>query len=545
MRMIDSLSDVLPDLVVMVKRDGVILSHMGGRGVATLALPPQAVGQRLDAIWPQSVATCIKQAVRRAIAQRTTLDTFFTAADVRYELRTTAQSPDRGLCVIRAAGSTTDEAAGPDDFMQSRFDRRGFMRRFHDTLSEAVIQEKPAALALIHLDGIADIERAFDAKISEQVLSSAILRLPHDVSRPQKNDNELGEYLGQLSADILALVMASADRDAIETCVSRVCASLGEPVPIGDATFQLTPYTGVSILGQDGSSSRSLLDKARSACAEARRSNSSRVFFFSDTLKLRSLQRLDIAREMRDAIANREIALRYSGRHELASGRLVAHVGYLKWTHPLRGELTPGEFLGVAETTGLAPALSRALLAGLRDDFTALRATLPSDVRVSFGALRHHLLQDDFVDDIGRFLADSGMPASRLELRIAERTFASMNASICQSLGRLGIQIVVDEVGRGFASSLDRLARAPIWGLQLDRAWTTALRSDEVALKVCKAGISAAGALGLTPIATGVDDAAQREALVALGCRHGSGDLFGPSAEFDTAIMRPASHRMT
>ena len=545
MRMIDSLSDVLPDLVVMVKRDGVILSHMGGRGVATLALPPQAVGQRLDAIWPQSVATCIKQAVRRAIAQRTTLDTFFTAADVRYELRTTAQGPDRGLCVIRAAGSTTDEAAGPDDFMQSRFDRRGFMRRFHDTLSEAVIQEKPAALALIHLDGIADIERAFDAKISEQVLSSAILRLPHEVSRPQKNDNELGEYLGQLSADILALVMASADRDAIETCVSRVCASLGEPVPIGDATFQLTPYTGVSILGQDGSSSRSLLDKARSACAEARRSNSSRVFFFSDTLKLRSLQRLDIAREMRDAIANREIALRYSGRHELASGRLVAHVGYLKWTHPLRGELTPGEFLGVAETTGLAPALSRALLAGLRDDFTALRATLPSDVRVSFGALRHHLLQDDFVDDIGRFLADSGMPASRLELRIAERTFASMNASICQSLGRLGIQIVIDEVGRGFASSLDRLARAPIWGLQLDRAWTTALRSDEVALKVCKAGISAAGALGLTPIATGVDDAAQREALVALGCRHGSGDLFGPSAEFDTAIMRPASHRMT
>ncbi len=547
MRMIDSLSDVLPDLVVLVKRDGVILSHMGGRGVAALALPPEAVGQRLDAIWPESIATCIKQTVRRAIAQRTTLDTFFTAADVRYELRTTAQGPGRALCVIRAAGSgsTTDEAVGPDELTQSRFDRRGFLNRFHDTLSEAVIQEKPAALALIHLDGIADIERAFDAKISEQVLSSAILRLPHEVSRPQKNDNELGEYLGQLSADILALVMASADRDAIETCVSRVCASLGEPVPIGDATFQLTPYAGVSILGQDGSSPRSLLDKARSACAEARRSNSTRVFFFSDTLKLRSLQRLDIAREMRDAIANREIALRYSGRHELASGRLVAHVGYLKWTHPLRGELTPGEFLGVAETTGLAPALSRALLAGLRDDFTALRATLPPDVRLSFGALRHHLLQDDFVDDIGRFLAESGMPASRLELRIAERTFASMSASICQSLGRLGIQIVVDEVGRGFASSLDRLARAPIWGLQLDRAWTTALRTDEVALKVCKAGISAAGALGLTPIATGVDDAAQREALVALGCRHGSGDLFGPSAEFDTAIMRPASHRMT
>jgi EAL domain-containing protein (putative c-di-GMP-specific phosphodiesterase class I)/GGDEF domain-containing protein len=546
MRMIDSLSDALPDLVIMVKRDGVILSHMGGRGVAALALPRQAVGQRVDAIWPESIAVCIKQAVRRAIAQRATLDTSFTAAEVRYEMRTTAQGPDRALCVIRAAGtgSTTDEAAGPDDLSQSQFDRRGFLRRFHDTLSEAVIQERPAALALIHLDGIADIERAFDAKISEQVLSSAILRLPHEVSR-QKNDNELGEYLGQLSADILALVMASANRDAIETCVSRVCASLGEPVPIGDASFQLTPYAGVSILGQDGSSPRSLLEKARSACAEARRSNSSQIFFFSDSLKLRSLQRLDIAREMRDAIANRDIRLRYSGRHELASGCLVAHVGYLRWTHRLRGELTPGEFLGVAETTGLASALSRTLLAGLREDFAAMGATLPPEVRLSFGALRHHLLQDDFIDDIGRFLAEGGMPAARLELRIAERTFAAMNASICQSLGKLGVQIVVDEVGRGFASSLDRLARAPIWGLQLDRAWTTALRADDVALKVCKAGISAAMALGLTPIATGVDDAAQRDALVALGCRHGSGDLFGRSAAFDTVIMRPASQRMT
>src|SRR5271168_878504 len=185
MRMIDSLSDVLPDLVVMVRRDGVILSHIGGRGVAALALPTEAVGQRLDAIWPQSIASCIKQAVRRAIAQRATLDTPFAAADVRYELRTTAQGPDRALCVIRAAGSgsTTDEPADPDDLTQSRFDRRGFLRRFHDTLSEAVLQERPAALALIHLDGIADIERAFDAKISEQVLSSAILRLPHEVSR--------------------------------------------------------------------------------------------------------------------------------------------------------------------------------------------------------------------------------------------------------------------------------------------------------------------------------------------------------------------------
>ena len=93
----------------------------------------------------------------------------------------------------------------------------------------------------------------------------------------------------------------------------------------------------------------------------------------------------------------------------------------------------------------------------------------------------------------------------------------------CSDLRRLGIQLVVDEVARGMGS-LDGLARAPIWGLQLDRAWVTALREDAVALKVCRAGIGVAAALGMTPIATGVDDQAQRQALLALGCRYGMGD---------------------
>ena len=92
-------------------------------------------------------------------------------------------------------------------------------------------------------------------------------------------------------------------------------------------------------------------------------------------------------------------------------------------------------------------------------------------------------------------------------------------------LARLGVQLVIDEVGRGMAS-LDWLARARIWGLQLDRAWVTAFRSDPAALKVCSAGIAVANALRLTPIATGVDDLPLRDALLALGCRQGTGDLY-------------------
>ncbi len=535
-----SLIDALPDLAMLVRRDGIILSHLGGCAVAPIRPPTDAAGKRLGSVWPEPLAAVILRLVRRAIAQRTTVEISFKSADLNYEARASALGPDRVICVIRAAlpnGAPDDALNSTGEALRPQLDRRGFLRRFQQTLSLAAISEKPAAVAVIQLDGIADIARVVDAKVSEQVLSEAILRLPLE-SSPAPGE-EFTWYLGQLGETLLALAMETADRDAIEACVARLGASLREPISIGDASFHLTPYAGVAILGQDATSPKSLIVHARAAATEARRSDSGRTYFFSDTLKLRSLARLDIARELRDAIANREIRLRYLGRHDLATGRLVAWVGYLQWIHPLRGEVHPTEFLGVAETTGLAAALSRAVLEGVREDFAAAALHVAPDVRISFGALRHHILHDDFVGDIGRFLQGGAVPASRLELRISERTFTVLDPSVCKALKELGVRLVVDEVGRGMAS-IDGLARAPIWGLQLDRAWVTALRSDEVAAKVCRAGIGAATALGLTAIATGVDDAEQRAALLALGCGQGSGDLYRDAAPQLTAVTRSA-----
>jgi EAL domain-containing protein (putative c-di-GMP-specific phosphodiesterase class I) len=281
----------------------------------------------------------------------------------------------------------------------------------------------------------------------------------------------------------------------------------------------------VAIMGQDSSAPRTLLDQARAAATEARRSGSSSPRFFTDTLRLRSLARMDVTRELRDAIANGDIGLRYTARHDLRSGQLVTWAGYLRWQHPLRGEIRPVEFLKVAEATGLATALSRVALASLSEDFAAHAARWDESVRVSFGPLRHHVLHKDFIDDIMKFLATGVVPAERLELRIAEKAFIARPPTDFDPLASLGVRLVIDEVGRGMAS-LDWLARGHIWGLQLDRAWVTAFRKDAAALKVCSAGIAVAKALRLTPIATGVDDQALCDALLALGCRQGTGDLY-------------------
>jgi predicted signal transduction protein with EAL and GGDEF domain len=174
---------------------------------------------------------------------------------------------------------------------------------------------------------------------------------------------------------LLALVLDSADRERIEVCVEHICTSLRGPVQLAADVYQLTPSAGVAILGQDASSAKGLLDHARAAVNEARRGNGGRICFFTDTVRLKSLARLDITRELHNAIASREIQLRYVGRHDLATGKLVAWVGYLRWVHPLRGEIRPLDFLRIAETTGLGTTLSRAAADFVSQKFDIARCT--------------------------------------------------------------------------------------------------------------------------------------------------------------------------
>ncbi|MFZ0498878.1 MAG: GGDEF domain-containing protein [Steroidobacteraceae bacterium] len=519
--------EALPDLALLVGRDGMVLAHGGGRETVDLRPSAEAVGKPLEASWPAPVAELLRQLTRKSIAQRMTAGARFASDGSEYTVQVSPRGPDRAVCVIRPAGGLV-----PDDPSDSgvrpapRLDRRGFLQRFKESLSWAALRETPIALAVIYIDGITDIAQVLASQVSEQVMSAAIRRLPAPPDAPASSASTPQWYLGQLSEGLLAIVIESADRDAIEACVAQVCVSLREPVRTGDAEFHLTPHAGVAILGQDASTPKLLLEQARSAAMEARRSGSAQgVRFFTDTLKLRTLARIDLTRELRNAIANGDIGLRYTGRHDLKSGRLVTCVGYLRWRHALRGEIRPAEFLRLAAATGLAAALSRAVLAHLRRDFAVLAARCESAVCISFGALRHHVLHEEFLNDVSQLVSEGGIPAERLELRIAEKVFITREQSHAEALRRVGVRLVVDEVARGIGS-LDALARAPIWGLQLDRAWVAALRTDPVARKVCRAGIEMAAALGLVPIATGVDDAATRDALLDLGCSYGSGDLY-------------------
>ena len=538
------LVEALPDLALLIGRDGLVLAQGGGRDTAALRPQADPVGKPLEASWPAPIAALLRQLARKAIAQRTTTDARFFSDRTEFAAQVSARGPDRAVCVIRAVPNiAVDDTADTGARPAPQLDRRGFLQRFKESLSWASLRETPVALAVIHVDGVTDIAQMLASQVSEQVMSAAIRRLPPPAEAAGPAGATPQWYLGQLSEGLLAIVIESADREPIEACVAQVCSSLREPIRTGDAEFHLTPYAGVAILGQDASTPKLLLEQARAAAVEARRSGSTRgVRFFTDTIKLRTLARIDLTRELRNAIADGDIRLRYVARHELKTGHLAAWVGYLRWQHPLRGEIRPAEFLRVAAATGLAAVLSRAVLAHLRKDFAVLAARCGPEVCISFGALRHHVLHEEFLSDVALLVTEGGIPAKRLELRIAEKVFITRERAHSEALTRLGVRLVVDEVARGMGS-LDSLARAPIWGLQLDRAWVAALCTDPIARRVCRAGIEMAAALGLVPLATGVDDVATRDALIELGCIHGSGDLYQDDElditprRFDGAVM--------
>jgi predicted signal transduction protein with EAL and GGDEF domain len=533
------LATTLPDLALLIKRDGTVLSCLGGRSLERLRPELLSSSPKLGEIWPAPLATFVLQLVRKAILARETLEAEVKEADIQCEIQVTPQSRDRAICVLRAQRVLLGDPSGPGRVGEgnSSLDRRGFLRRFKQSLSVAALSETPVALALIQIDGLLDISRAIDTAIAEQAMTAALKRLA--AADSGEGAGQPRWYMGQLGENLLVVAVETSERGHIEARLTAVCDSLRIPVAVGNSHFYLTPYAGVAILGRDATSPKALLERARAAAVEARRTGSSQPCFFSDTLKLRSLARLDVSRELQEAIQNRCIRLRYAGRHDLRTGKLVAVVAYLQWLDAVRGIVRPAEFLRVAEVTGASAALSRSLLECLQEDFCAMQPHLEPGVRISFGALRHHLLGDSFASDINSMLRNGVVPADRLELRIAERTYVSRDVRLWRNLADSGIQLVVDEFGRQ-VSSLDLLAQAPLWGIQLDRSWVAAANDDVVARSVCRAVVHLARGLNLTPIASGVDTARTAELLAGFGCEQGLGDIYGPLSYAGTAPVTAA-----
>jgi EAL domain-containing protein (putative c-di-GMP-specific phosphodiesterase class I)/GGDEF domain-containing protein len=513
-----------PDLIVQLNRQGTVIACGGGRGVAELRPATDPTGQRIENLWPESMTGPIRQLAPDVIDGGTTIEVTFSQQERNYDMRICAQDHNTALCLVRALPEGSDaELHFAGDTAPRRADRHAELRHFRESVSVAAVGNKPVAAAVVQLCGVSDIQQVISCGVSAQVMKSALRRL--EAVRDRLAPGFLSS-VGWLSEDTLLLILGSADPQLIDSGLTEICDSLRQPIALGDAIFHLSPHAGAAILGRDASSARELLRHARDAAAEARRTSSLRTCFFSDAPLVNCAARLDLASDLKDAIARGEIRLRYTARHDLASGRLVTWVASMVWRHPTYGEVQTSELLRLAEITGMSRPLSQVALERLQKDFTLLYPRWDADVRLSFGAARQHVLDENFVSDIQRTLAARAIPPERLELRIPMRTALARDPSEFDLLARCGVNFLVEDVGNTSDLPLDWLARAPVTALQLNPQWVSAVRRDSGALKMCRATVGLAKSLGLTSVAGGIDEPQQRQALLTVGCIQGTGLLY-------------------
>ena len=495
------------DRVLLVGRNGAVLREEGS------ALP-------VDAAMPELLPALARLA-RRAISSRTAQELSVAGPAGRVDLRASPLGPDRAVCVVRRVpvpGETTDRP-------QSWLPRTAFLAGLEASIDDARLRERALAVAVIELDGVSHLGRLLDGHLADAVLRAALARL----AAPGNDVAGQPASVGQLGPHTVALLLPQAAPAGQRARVDAALATLREPLTVGDASFELAPYAGIAVLGRDGSVATSLLAEAGRAAADALAAHDRAARFASRGPGPAHRPVADLARELRAAIRDGGIGLRYQPRHDLVTGRRTAWVGYLRWRHPLRGEIAAAECLTIAESTGLTKELSRALLASVARDSRRLLAGEAPDLRISLGALRHHVLDAEFVEDVAGLCRHDGVAAARLELRIAERTFIATELATLFTFADLGIQLIVDEVGRAVLP-LERLARAPLFAMQLDRAWVLNAATDGMARRICEAGIAISHSLGLLAIASGIDTPVQRDTLTALGCQLGMGDLYAPAA---------------
>ncbi|RQH06910.1 bifunctional diguanylate cyclase/phosphodiesterase [Paraburkholderia dinghuensis] len=335
-----------------------------------------------------------------------------------------------------------------------------------------------------------------------------------------------------------------AVRDAIQAIrlVENIQAVEREPIDIGGLSVTIKMCFGVSFFPEDGRSADDLLQSAGMALNLAHKSAISDLLFYEQEMNARQLKRIKRPVEMRQAIEEQSFELHYQPQQALNTGRLVGVEALVRWNHAEEGQISPAEFIGLAEESGLIIPLGDWILQRAVTQLAEWRSAHPalSNLVMAVNISAIQLACPDFQDKLVRLLAQSGLPPGNLELEITESVLMSASSEpekIVRQLKDVGVLLSIDDFGTGY-SSLSYLKHLAADKLKIDKSFVDNVISDPDDMAIVEATIAMAHKLGLAVIAEGVESAGQADELERLGCDQIQGYLLskpmpaGPALEF-------------
>jgi diguanylate cyclase (GGDEF)-like protein len=350
------------------------------------------------------------------------------------------------------------------------------------------------------------------------------------------------DTIARLGGDEFAIIMTALQQPTDAAALSRrVRESIGKPYLIEGHQIVVDISIGISVAPIDGIAPDQLLKNADMALYGAKADGRGTYRFFEPEMDARMKARRELEMDLRKALSNEEFELYYQPLVNLQTNEISAYEALLRWHHPVRGLISPSEFIPVAEETGLIIPLGEWVLRKACQQ----TANWPDDVKVAVNLSPAQLKSRNVVQLVMSALEESGMAGSRLQLEITEsvlmqNTFATL--ATLHELRKIGVQIAMDDFGTGY-SSLSYLRSFPFDKIKIDRSFIEDLSNGAEPLAIVHAVAGLAKCLNMISTAEGVETQQQLEKLQSVGCTEMQGYLFSrarPAAEIEQLFMSPA-----
>ncbi|GLK54463.1 putative signal transduction protein with EAL and GGDEF domain [Methylopila capsulata] len=422
-------------------------------------------------------------------------------------------------------------SAAFDDPLTRLLNRDGLNRR----LSEALQVGQGVALLKIEVGGLERVATGLGPVGADAAVHGAAARVREvavEWSRRAHAAHALGDDLSVSVARIgeaqFALLAHGAGEAAAEDLARLTLAAFEAPLRLDEHRVGLSPAIGVAFAPLHGDRAEALMRSAGAALAAARLVRGPALRIAGAELNDRAYSRLRIEQELRRALVEDELEVHFQPQLALGGGRVTGAEALVRWRHPVRGLIAPGEFVPVAEETGLVEPLGRFVLAEASRQAAAWAAMgIPIRVAVNVSPLQFR--NPRFSEAVLQTIREAGVDPSRIELEITESAAMADPSHAARELAPLrsaGVRIAIDDFGTGY-SNFAALTQLPFDVLKIDRSFVRDALVTPGARVVVEAVLGLARNLDVETVAEGVETEEQRAFVTAGGCTFGQGYLFG------------------
>jgi len=430
---------------------------------------------------------------------------------------------------IRVCGSHTDITQGK--IQEKRIETMAYYdsttkvpNRFWlgEYLEEQIEQcnknKEKLAVLLIDLDNFKKVNDILTHEMGDQFLN--------EIAKKIQENLEEGETLTRFGGDEFVVVkIGNPDRSQVYVTANRLLDILKEKSTVKGYQFLITGSIGISVYPEHGKDKDILLQNADAAMYEAKKNGRDRMRFYSREINEKIRDNIILESDLRKALENKEFIIQIQPLVEVKTGRVVAGEALLRWNHKTRGRISPGEFIPVAEETGIIVPIGERVLKEVCAFNTHLMKSGITPVPISVNLSVPQILHNGLLDRIHEVLQGSGFEQPLLEVEITESVIMNnldYAIKIMNSIRSMGVKVSLDDFGTGY-SSLSYLKNLPIDKLKIDKSFIDDIVANDSEQAIVKSVIDMAKSLKIQTVAEGIEQKEQWELLKKYGCDVGQG----------------------